>query len=168
MRGKRNFDSHSDDLWISKACHLYIVATHFWIWNLRTFQDFQQHFRQISRSCSIKIPGYSRTKIIFGPIFKDGDKQIQGHYGRTRCRVNDSDRRKFGCLQIKGFRIIWFQDDCINWHHHLPTLSNPSRKSLRERSKSRGGGWIISFDFRIIVLTDTTPSLRSAILAETH
>ena len=155
MRGKRNFDSHSDDLWISKACHLYIVATHFWIWNLRTFQDFQQHFRQISRSCSIKIPGYSRTKIIFGPIFKDGDKQIQGHYGRTRSRVNDSDRptTQIGCMQIKGAWIIWFQNHCTNRHHHLPAFSNPSRNSLRERSKLEILSFIMSANNNSIQLT---------------
>ena len=140
MRGKRNYDSHSNDLWISKGCDLYIVATQFWTWNSRTFQDFQWHFRQILRTYSIKIPGYSRTKIIFGPIFKDGDKQIQGHYGRTRSRVNDSDRptTQIGCMQIKGAWIIWFQNHCTNRHHHLPAFSNPSRNSLRERSKSRG------------------------------
>ena len=51
--------------------------------------------------------------------------------------MNQTDRL-FGCMQIKGAWIIWSQDDCITRHHHLPTLSNPTRNSSRERSKSRG------------------------------
>ena len=150
--------------------HLNIVATQFWIWNSRTFQDFQGHFRQISRTYSIKIPGYSRTKIIFGPIFKDGDRQIQGHYGRTRSRVNEPDRPTITQIWVHANQGS-LNHLISGWLHKQtppPPYPQQSQQKLIKGKIQIKGGWIISFDFRIIVQTDTTTSLPSAIPAKTH
>ena len=48
-----------------------MVATLFQKKNSRTFQEFPGHFLPFSRTCSIKIPGYSRTKWYLFQNFKD-------------------------------------------------------------------------------------------------
>ena len=41
--------------------------------------------------------------------------------------------------------IIWSQSDCISRHHHLPTLGNTKRNSLREDPNQGGFNHIIWF-----------------------
>ena len=135
-----------------------IVATQFWILNSRTFQDFQGHFRQISRTYSIKIPGYSRTKNFCGPIFKDRDRQIQGHHGRTRSRANEPDR--------PTITQIWVHANQGSLNHfisgwlHKQTSPPPSVGGQAENGNAYF--WLIALPFLAIPLLHSKTLPKSA------